>query len=86
MAIPDLIRIVRRGAIAHVYVDGKELPAPIPREPGALVVDVDPDGMPTVTVRLMAHRVDVINDIQEGGDDDGPVGADQRDSPPAPAP
>ncbi|WP_282703249.1 hypothetical protein [Streptomyces sp. CC219B] len=88
MAIPDLIRIVRRGDFCHVYIDGEELPGSIPRDDGALVVTVDPDALPSITVKLQAHRVDVVNDIEEGGEGDGagtePVdGADQRDGPSA---
>jgi hypothetical protein len=82
VAIPDLIKIVRRGDFAHVFIDGQELPGSIPRDPGALIVDVDPDTLPTITVRLQAHRVEVINDIETAGEDGGETvsgdGADLR--------
>lgn len=68
MAIPDLIQIVRRGAAARVFIDGEELPAPIPRDT-AVVAYVNPDELPTITITLMAHRIDVINDVAEGGGD-----------------
>lgn len=70
MAIPNLIKVVRSGAKARVFIDGEELAAPIPRDTD-VVAYVNPDDLPTVTLTLMARRVEVVNDVAEGEGDDG---------------
>ncbi|NEB00625.1 hypothetical protein [Streptomyces sp. SID13726] len=80
MTIPELIQVVRNGSSCRVFVDGEELPASISRDDGALIVDVHPDTLPTVTVKLQAHRVDVVNDVADEAAvqsllKDGPDGA-----------
>ena len=52
------IEVIRRGRVCRVLVDGQELPALMPRDSDVLVT-VHPDARPTVTVTLMADRVDV---------------------------
>lgn len=55
------ITVVRQGHIARVLLDGQELEH-VARDKDVRVV-VDPDGVPTVRVTLMARRVDVMNTL-----------------------
>ena len=56
------IEVIRRGGQCRVLVDGQELPAALPRDTD-VVVSVNPDERPTVTVTLTADRVDVTDDL-----------------------
>lgn len=63
------IEVIRRGHICRVLVDGQELPAALPRD-SDVVVSVNPDERPTVTVTLTADRVDVTDDLASEKDTD----------------
>jgi hypothetical protein len=54
----ERIEVIRRGRQCRVLVDGQELPAALPID-SDVVVSVNPDARPTVTVTLTANRVDV---------------------------
>jgi hypothetical protein len=56
------IEVIRRGDLAHVLVDGEELPAAIPRDT-EVIVSVGVDKRPTVTLTLTADRVDVFDSL-----------------------
>ncbi|MDX2667388.1 hypothetical protein [Streptomyces stelliscabiei] len=57
------IEVIRRGIGCHVLVDGVELPAAMPRD-SHVVVAVNPDERPTVTVTLTADHVTVTDALQ----------------------
>lgn len=63
------IEVIRRGRVCQVLVDGQELPAALPRD-SDVVVSVNPDARPTVTVTLTADRVDVTDDLASEKDTD----------------
>lgn len=69
MARAKRIEVIRRGRICRVLVDGQELPAALPRD-SDVVVSVNPDERPTVTVTLTADRVDVTDDLASEKDAD----------------
>ncbi|MDT0568861.1 hypothetical protein RM704_15520 [Streptomyces sp. DSM 3412] len=58
------IEVIRRGTGCHVLVDGVELPAAIPRD-SHVVVAVNPDERPTVTVTLTADQVTVTDALHD---------------------
>ncbi len=59
--IAETITFTRRKDKTTVEVDGKEFPWFI--DPSAIVIDFDPLGIPTVTLRLLAHHVVTDNEI-----------------------
>ncbi|MFF5958474.1 hypothetical protein [Streptomyces luteogriseus] len=63
------IEVIRQGRICRVLVDGQELPAAIPLS-SDVIVAVNPDDRPTVTVTLTADRVDVTDDLASEKDTD----------------
>ncbi|GGS47717.1 hypothetical protein [Streptomyces violaceus] len=54
----ERIEVIRRGGQCRVLVDSQDLPAAIPRD-SDVIVSVNPDDKPTITLTLMADRVDV---------------------------
>lgn len=61
MDIPKLIRVERYWQTAEITVDGQPFPYAVARED--IILSVDPDGMPSVTLTIYADRVEVVNDI-----------------------
>lgn len=57
------ITVERHGSRAQVLIDGVALGG-IPRD-SDVTVDVNPDGIPTVRLTLMAERVDVVNVLED---------------------
>lgn len=57
-----VIQVQSRGAFAQVLVDGEEIPWHIARD--TIRVDVQPDECPTVTLTLLADRVEVLDSIE----------------------
>lgn len=55
MARPERIEVIRRGPLARILIDGQELGIDVARD--GVRVDVDPDGMPSVHLRLLADHV-----------------------------
>lgn len=63
------IEVIRQGGNCRVLVDGQELPAALPRTHN-VVVAINPDNLPTVTVTLTADRVDVTDTRHDEKDTD----------------
>lgn len=61
MTVPGIIRIERSGSAAQLWVDGQEFPWAIARD--GLAVDVDTEDAPSVGLRLIADRVEVVDDF-----------------------
>ena len=64
MKLPGLIKVVRQGGVAFVEIDSKAFPYAIAEN--GITVDVDRRECPTVTVTLMAERVEVHNSLDLG--------------------
>jgi hypothetical protein len=62
MKLPH-IKVNRRGTAAHVTIDGEPFPWFIARS--GVRVDVDPDAVPTVTLTILANRVEVDDAIRD---------------------
>lgn len=63
IGIPKLIRIDRRGRECTVEIDGVEFTYAIAEN--GIAVDVSRDELPTVTLQLVAERIELTNDVHE---------------------
>lgn len=65
------ISVVRRAGQLQVLVDGEDLAALLPCD-SHVVVSVHPDEHPTVTLTLMADRIDVVDALSEDQEETSP--------------
>lgn len=57
----DLIKVTRKGRTATLEIDGVEFPWYIAE--AGVEVDVDTREAPTVTITVLAERVELVNDL-----------------------